>query len=211
VSVDDNDFELAARVAGGDVDAWAVLYDRYASSVYAFAAHLLGRDHAEDVVQESFIRLWRGAARFDPARGAFSSWFYGIVRHHIQDQLRHRRREERLMVASDADELLAEAPIPGVDVPEAVWRRERGKAVLRALQSLPPDQRRVLVLAYFGVGLSQTAIADYLGWPLGTVKKRTRLGLQKLRHLLDAPMPSVDRAAEPKEARRDPKEARRDL
>jgi RNA polymerase sigma-70 factor (ECF subfamily) len=203
VSIDDSDVELAAKVAGGDVDAWSALYDRYASSVYAFAAHVLGRDHAEDVVQESFLRLWRAAARFDPTRGAFSSWFYGIVRHHIQDQLRSRRREERMMVGSDADELLAAAPIPGVDVPDVVWRRERGKAVLRALQSLPPDQRRVLVLAYFGLGLSQTAIADYLGWPLGTVKKRTRLGLQKLRHLLDPATPSADRAAEPKEARRD--------
>lgn len=199
----DSDSELVLRVAGGDVDAWSTLYDRYASSVYAFAAHMLGRDHAEDVVQESFLRLWRSAGRFDPARGAFSSWFYAIVRHHIQDRLRHRRREERLMVASDADELLSEAPIPGVDVPEVVLQRERGRAVLRALQSLPPDQRRVLVLAYFGVGLSQTAIADYLGWPLGTVKKRTRLGLQKLRHLLDPDTPPTERPAEPKEARRD--------
>jgi RNA polymerase sigma-70 factor (ECF subfamily) len=203
VSLDDSDVVLAARVANGDIEAWSILYDRYAPSVYAFAAHTLGRDHAEDVVQESFLRLWRSAGRFDPVRGAFSSWFYAIVRHHIQDQLRRRRREERLMIASDADELLAETPIPGVDVDEVVTRRERGQAVLRALQSLPPDQRRVLVLAYFGVGLSQTAIADYLGCPLGTVKKRTRLGLQKLRDLLDPASSHGDRTEEPKEARRD--------
>jgi RNA polymerase sigma-70 factor (ECF subfamily) len=201
VSLDDSDAVLAAEVANGDAGAWSKLYDRYAPSVYAFAAHMLGREHAEDVVQESFLRLWRSAHRFDPERGAFSTWFYAIVRHHIQDELRHRRREERLLVASDADELLAEAPIPGVDVDELVTRRERAHAVLRALQSLPPDQRRVLVLAYFGAGLSQRELADYLEWPLGTVKKRTRLGLQKLQKLLDPADSPADRAIERREAR----------
>jgi RNA polymerase sigma-70 factor (ECF subfamily) len=185
VNAEESDVSLAARVAAGDAEAWSCLYDRYAPSVYAFAAHMLGRDHAADVVQEAFLRLWRSAGRFDPKRGAFSAWFYAVVRHRIQDELRHRRREERLMVAADADDLLAETPIPGVDVDEAVVQRERGRTVLRALQSLPPDQRRVIVLAYFGGGLSQASIADYLGCPLGTVKKRTRLGLQKLRTLLD--------------------------
>lgn len=203
MSPDESDVVLAARVANGDAVAWSSLYDRYAPSVYAFAAHMLGRDHAEDVVQESFLRLWQSAGRFDSERGAFSSWFYAIVRHHIQDELRHRRREERLMVASDADGLLAETPIPGVDVDELVTQRERGHAVLRALQNLPPDQRRVLVLAYFGAGLSQTAIADYLEWPLGTVKKRTRLGLQKLQELLDPADSPADRTVERREAPRD--------
>jgi RNA polymerase sigma-70 factor (ECF subfamily) len=178
------DAALAARVADGDVEAWSCLYDRYAPSVYSFAAHMLGREHAEDVVQDAFLRLWRSAGRFDSGRGTFNGWFFALVRHRIQDELRRRRREERLLVAADADDLLAETAIPGVDVDEAVSVRERGAAVLRALQTLPPDQRRVLLLAYFGAGLSQAAIADYLGWPLGTVKKRTRLGLQKLRTLL---------------------------
>jgi RNA polymerase sigma-70 factor (ECF subfamily) len=201
VSLDDNDEALAARVAKGDAAAWSSLFDRYAPSVYAFAAHMLGRDHAEDVMQEVFLRLWRSAGQFDPERGAFSAWFYAIVRHRIQDELRHRRREERLLVASDADDLLAETPIPGVDIDDVVTQRERGYAVLQALQSLPPDQRRVLVLAYFGAGLTQSAIADYLDWPLGTVKKRTRLGLQKLRTILDATNSFADRPAEPKETR----------
>jgi RNA polymerase sigma-70 factor, ECF subfamily len=201
VSHVDSDVVLAARVADGEVAAWSTLYDRYAPSVYAFGAHMLGRDQAEDMVQEAFLRLWQSAGRYDPDRGAFSAWFYAVVRHRIRDELRRRRREERLMVASDADDLLAETPIPGIDVDEEVMRRERGQVVLRALQSLPPDQRRVLVLAYFGTELSQTSIADYLGWPLGTVKKRTRLGLQKLRHLLEAAESPDDRNVEPKEAR----------
>lgn len=186
----ESDAFLAARVARGDVEAWSCLYDRYAPPVYAFAAHMLGKDYAEDVVQEAFLRLWRSARTFDPDRGAFATWFYAVVRHRIADELRHRRREERLLVAGDADDLLAEAAIPGVDVEERVSQLERGRAVLRALQSLPPDQRRVLVLAYFGVGLSHRAIADFLGWPLGTVKKRTRLGLQKLRVLLGGELAS---------------------
>jgi RNA polymerase sigma-70 factor (ECF subfamily) len=203
MSADTTDGALAARVAEGDVEALSCLYDRYAPSVYAFAAHMLGRDHAEDIVQEAFLRLWRSAGRFDPARGAFSAWFYALVRHRIHDQLRRRRRDERLMVAGDADDLLAETPIPGVDVDEAVAQRERGRIVLRALQSLPSDHRRVLVLAYFGGGLSQASIADYLGWPLGTVKKRTRLGLQKLRRMLDEDaLASPGRATDWKEERR---------
>ena len=197
----ESDDVLAARVADGSAAAWSSLYDRYAPSVYAFAAHMLGRDHAEDVVQDVFLRLWHSAGRFDPERGAFSAWFYTIVRNRIRDELRHRRRDERLLLASDADDLLAETPIPGVDIDEVVVQRERGQAALRALQSLPPDQRRVLVLAYFGAGLTQAAIADYLGCPLGTVKKRTRLGLQKMRALLEPANSSAPRSAEPKEAR----------
>ena len=201
MSRDDSDSTLVARVADGDPAAWSTLFDRYAPSVHAFAAHMLGRDHAEDVMQEVFLRLWRSAGQFDPERGAFSAWFYAIVRHRIQDELRHRRREERLLVASDADDLLAETPIPGFDVEEVVTQRERGHTVLRALQNLPPDQRRVLVLAYFGAGLTQSAIADYLDWPLGTVKKRTRLGLQKLRAALDATSSFAEHPAEQRETR----------
>lgn len=116
------------------------------------------------------------------------------------------RREERLLVASDADDLLAETPIPGVDVEGVVTQHERGQAVLRALQSLPPDQRRVLMLAYFGAGLTQVSIADYLDCPLGTVKKRTRLGLQKLRAVLE---PTSRPGIRPQSRRRQASELRR--
>jgi RNA polymerase sigma-70 factor (ECF subfamily) len=175
---------LAARVAKREVAAWSSLYDRYAPGVYALAAHLLGRDQAEEIVQDSFLRLWQKAGLFDPRRGSFRGWFFGVVRHRIQDELRHRSREERLLVAGEVAQLLAEAVDPQVDVEEAVARRERGSAVLHALQRLPAEQRSVLVLAYFGGGLSQVSIAEYLGCPLGTVKKRTSLGLGKLRALL---------------------------
>jgi RNA polymerase sigma-70 factor (ECF subfamily) len=179
-----SDAALAARVARRDVAAWGSLYDRYASSVYAFAAHVLGRDYAEEVVQEAFLRLWHKAGQFDPERGAFGAWFFGVVRNRIHDELRHRTREERLLIAGDLEQLLAEHADPAADLDETLSRREHGSAVLQALRAIPAEQRRVLVLAYFGAGLTQSSIADYLGWPLGTVKKRTRLGMEKLRRLL---------------------------
>ncbi len=178
-----SDEALAGRVAQRDVDAFARLYDRYAQTVFTFAAHLLSRGEAEEVVQEVFLRLWNKAEQFDPARGAFNAWFLSVARHHILDQLRSSSQKQRLLAAEGVDELLAEAPDPLADVEQAVWLHERGEVILRALQQLPDEQRRVLVLAYFG-GLSHSAIAEYLGLPLGTVKKRIRLALQKLRALL---------------------------
>jgi RNA polymerase sigma-70 factor (ECF subfamily) len=177
------DEALVARVVAGDAAAFSLLYDRYDRPVYAMAAHLLGAVEAEDVVQEAFLRLWRNAGQFDTARGSFAPWFMAIARHEVLARLRRRTQEQRLALARDIDRLLGEAPDPAVDVEEQVWQRERGDCVLQALKELPAEQRQVLVLAYFGE-LSQSAIAQSLGWPLGTVKKRVRLGLQKLRQAL---------------------------
>lgn len=180
------DETLAARVATGDLAAFSLLYDRYERPVYTMAAHLLGAAEADDVVQEAFLRLWRGSAQFDESRGRFAPWFLSITRHEILARLRRRTREQRLALAEDIDRILAATPDPATDIEEQVWRRERGDLVLRALNVLPSEQRRVLVLSYFGE-LSQAAIAESLGWPLGTVKKRIRLGLQKLRRALALP------------------------
>ncbi len=178
--IEPSDETLAGRVAQRDMAAFELIYDRYAKSVYALAAHLLGHAEAEEVVQEVFLRLWHKAGQFDPARGFFNTWFMAIARHHVLDELRQRSQQQRLVAAEEIDQLLAEAADPAANVEEQAWLRERGNTILDALQSLPAEQRRVLVLAYFG-GLSQSAIARHLGWPLGTVKKRVRLGLQKLR------------------------------
>lgn len=177
------DEALVARVAAGALAAFELLYDRYDRPVYVMATHLLGAAEADDVVQEAFLRLWRSADQFDETRGRFAPWFLAIARHEALVRLRRRTREQRLALAEDIDRLLAAAPDPTIDVEEQVWRRERGDIVLQALNALPPEQRRVLVLAYFGE-LSQTTIAASLDWPLGTVKKRIRLGLQKLRQAL---------------------------
>jgi RNA polymerase sigma-70 factor, ECF subfamily len=173
-----SDAVLAERVADGDLTAFRLLYDRYARAAYALAAHALGRGDAEEVVQDSFLRLWRKAAQYDPQRGSFNAWFMAIARHGVLDAL--RRRSASLVVADGVEAVLLAAADPSADLEEQGWCAARSARVLHALKELPEEQRRALVLAYFG-GLSHSSIADSLGWPLGTVKKRVRLGLDKLR------------------------------
>lgn len=175
-----SDETLVARIVQRDVPAFSLMYDRYAPTVYTLAAHMLGPAEAEEVVQEVFLRLWHKADQFDATRGSFGAWFMTITRHRIFDEVRRRTQQQRLVAAEQVDHLLAEVADPSVDVEQEAWLREQGSAVLQALQSLPDEQRQVLVLAYFG-GLSQSAIARHLDCPLGTVKKRIRLGMHKLR------------------------------
>lgn len=174
---------LILRVVQGDVVAFTELYDRYARPVYAMMVHMVGRAEAEEIVQEVFLRLWNRADQFDASRGSFKSWFMAVARYRALDELRRRSRQQQMIVAEEVDQLLANAADPMVDVEKEVGRRQDGEAVLQALKTLPAEQRRALVLAYFG-GLSQSSIAQRLDWPLGTVKKRVRLGLKKLRAAL---------------------------
>jgi RNA polymerase sigma-70 factor, ECF subfamily len=177
------DESLVACVTLGDAPAFALLYDRYAPAVYALAAHALGAARAEEIVQEVFLRLWQRAGQFDPERSVFGAWFMAIARHRVLDELRRLSQERRTAAAGDAERLLARAPDPALEPEHEVWLRDAARAVRLALADLPDDQRRVLVLSYFG-GFTQSAMAERLGWPLGTVKKRVRLGLQKLRRAL---------------------------
>jgi RNA polymerase sigma-70 factor (ECF subfamily) len=183
VSNDPSDERLATRIAAHDVSAFGLVYDRYSQPVFAMAGHMLGVHEAEEAAQEIFMRLWHKASQYDPTRGPFSHWFMSIARNHILDKLRARSERMRIVAAEEIDLLLSEAADPRVDVLEQVWQNQRGDALLQALLRIPPEQRRVIVLAYFG-GMSQSEIAHYLGIPLGTVKKRIRLGLQKLRGAL---------------------------
>ena len=182
--LDPSDEALVERVRRQDVTAFGLLYDRYARLVYVLAVTALDRAEAEEIVQEVFLRLWRKADQFQPERGPFGAWFMTIARHRVWDVLRRLHREPSLS-AEVIDQLLMESAIGVGNVEEEAWSQEVGEAVLHALQGLPAEQRRALVLAYFG-GLSQSSIAEHLGWPLGTVKKRIRLGLQKLRTALAA-------------------------
>lgn len=177
------DETLAERVQQQDVAAFTLLYERYAQSIYVLAAHLLTPRDAEEVVQEVFLRLWQRAAQFDPQRGSFRSWFTTLSRHYIFDQLKRGNRELRRAALDEIDRLLAETVDPTPQPLEMIWTHDRQQAMTQALHDLPPEQRRAIVLAYFG-GLSQAQIAQELGWPLGTVKKRIALGLQKLRTYL---------------------------
>ncbi len=174
---------LAARIAARDVEAFGLVYDRFSQQVFAMAGHMLGVPEAEEAAQEVFMRLWHKASQYDPARGPFSHWFLSIARNLMLDKLRARSERARLVSAEEIDILLAETPDPKVDVVEQVWQNQRGDALAHALGRIPPEQRRVIVLAYFG-GMSQSEIATQIQVPLGTVKKRIRLGLQKLRAAL---------------------------
>jgi RNA polymerase sigma-70 factor, ECF subfamily len=180
---DPSDETLAERVARGDVAAFATLYDRYAPRVYAWAAHLVGTADAEDVVQEVFARLWGKAAQFDAQRGRFAWWFIAVTRHHLLSQLRRRTLQQRITAAHEIDRVLADVADRSTGPEELAWSHEETNVIRDALATLPEEQRRVLVLAYFA-GLSQSQIAAHSGIPLGTVKKRTRLALQKLRERL---------------------------
>ena len=169
------DEDLLRRVAARDPAALASLYDRYAPLVYGLARRIVrDEDQAEDLVQEVFLRLWNRPEVYDRGRGTFRAWLLSIAHHLAVDVLRRRRRE-----VSYQDKLAG----PETDDPmdTAVGQLE-GAAVRSLLGRLPPDQRRVIELAYFE-GLTQREIAARLGEPLGTVKTRLRLGIIKLRAL----------------------------
>jgi RNA polymerase sigma-70 factor, ECF subfamily len=182
-----DDESLMARVAAGDVAAFTRLYERYAQRTYAWCVHTVGAGRAEDAVQEIFLRLWQAAAQFDPARGRFTTWFFAVARHHLMQELRRAGVRRRLQVAVEIAEVLA---TPSADPEQLAGARDDAVSLARALLRLPDEQRQVLAMAYFG-GLSQSQIATHLALPLGTVKKRVRLGMGKLRTALMPADPAI--------------------
>ena len=173
---------LITRVAAGDRHAFELLYDRYAATVFGVAMKMLAdRDAAEDAVQEIFWRVWRRAGSFDHSR-AFAPWLFGIAHNYCIDELRRRKVRPQPVYEDDEHPVLSDIP-DDVDVGEAAVLADQRAIVRAALDRLPEEQRQALLLAYFG-GLTQQEIAARLGNPLGTVKTRMRLGLLKLRALL---------------------------
>jgi RNA polymerase sigma-70 factor (ECF subfamily) len=167
-------------MAAGDVAAFTLLYERYAQRIYTWCVHTLGAGRADDAVQEIFLRLWLGASQFDPGRGRFATWFFAVARHHLMGELRRAGTRRRMEVAVEIAEVFATAV---ADPEELAGARHDAAALALAMRRLPEEQRHTLALAYFG-GLSQSQIADHLDVPLGTVKKRMRLGMDKLRAAL---------------------------
>lgn len=176
------DERLIARVAEGDRRAFELLYDRYAATVFGLTLKILGdREVAEDAVQEIFWRVWRRLGSFDRSR-AFAPWLFGIAHNYCIDELRRRKVRPQSVYDDDENSFLSDIP-DEMDVAETAVLAEQGRIVRSALEQLPEEQRQTLLLAYFG-GLTQQEIAVRLGNPLGTVKTRMRLGLLKLRALL---------------------------
>jgi len=172
------DEELMELVAGADADAFEVILERHADAAFSLAYRMCGRRSlAEDVAQESFLSLWRSATRFDRARGSVRTWTLGIVHNRAIDALRRSSVHDRRRAGDDAIERELEAP-ERTDV--QAMSNAASEEIRVALDELPTEQRHVIELAYFG-GFTHTEIASMLDTPIGTVKGRMRLGLEKLR------------------------------
>lgn len=183
------DDAILAAVQARDAAALAELYDRYGRLAFGLAYRLLGeRGAAEDVVQEAFLAVWRRADTFQLGRGSARSWLLAIVHNLAIDRRRGRQRRELTDVQlDDAASLLDTDPDETFAL---VAEGLEATQIHAALAALPLDQRQAIELAYFG-GLTHQEIAERTGAPLGTVKSRLRLGLQKLRALLADPTPGT--------------------
>lgn len=171
---DDN--ELVACVARGEEHAFLTLYDRYASRVYALTLRILGDPMlAEEATQDTFLKLWSRARLYLHERGSLLLWLLTIARRTALDRLRMEARRPALSDSNDPEELWQVIPDLNTIPEEARWR-----SLYFAVQSLNPDHRQVIELAYYQ-GLSQSEIAEVLGWPLGTVKTRVRAAMEHLR------------------------------
>ena len=177
------DRELLERVARGDVAALRSIYEQHASRAITIAYRILrNREEAEDVVQETFLEVWRRSAQFDPGRGGAVAWVVTIARSRAIDRLRARNIAGRT-IATAADETVGLLPVAPPSPPAETQRRRDEQRVAAALGTLPPAQRRTIELAYFE-GLSQSEIAAKTASPLGTVKMRVKLAMAKLADLL---------------------------
>lgn len=182
----DRDRRLLDRVAGGDERALGELYDRYAAALFGIAWRISDeRADAEEIVLECFSQAWRDAAKFQAEKGSVIAWLTMICRSRAIDLIRSRTRRAKLaQSATAADPDQAPGMGPGSQRPDSgVADDERARYVAAALDTLSPPQRQAIQLAYFE-GLSHSEIAERLEEPLGTVKTRVRLAMQKLRDAL---------------------------
>jgi RNA polymerase sigma-70 factor, ECF subfamily len=180
-----SDEVLAAQVARGESHALETLYDRYASTVLGISLKIMGdQAAAEDVLQETFWRVWRSAASYQSQRGSFTGWLFRIARNLAIDAYRRRNiRPRPITDVDDSDSKIDQTPDPSMDVAEQSQLLANHKQVLSALATLPRVQRQVIELAYF-YGMTRQEIAEATGEALGTIHTRARLALQKLREEL---------------------------
>jgi RNA polymerase sigma-70 factor (ECF subfamily) len=202
-----SDASLMRQLIEGSQDALGGLYDRYAQAVFAAALRVNpDREIAAEVVQDTFLTLWNRAELFDPSRGALSSWLMSVARNRAIDRLRAAGRHDRAVtfssfggaeaddhstvewLTSTGDLVGAAGPEPGPEL--ALADKETRDVIQDAVASLSPLERQVIELAY-GSDMSQSEIAGQLGWPLGTVKTRTRRALRHIRDRLEGPQPDA--------------------
>jgi len=168
-------------VQQGDPRAFELLYDRHGGPAFSLAYRMVGdRVIAEDISQEAFLSIWRSRLRYQAERGSVRTWVLGVVHHRAIDALRRNLVHDRRRASAEGLEERQEAP-ERTDV--EVARREEARHVRSAIDTLPEDQSQVIELAYFG-GFTHSQIAEMLEMPIGTVKGRMRLGLEKLRRQL---------------------------
>jgi RNA polymerase sigma-70 factor (ECF subfamily) len=172
---------LIKKVADGDQSAVATLYDSTNRLVFGLILRIVAdRSTAEEVLLDVYTQVWRQASSYDTARGAPLAWIMTIARSRAIDRLRSGKHDQQ---GKESLDTISEVTATTVNPEEATVNSERQRFVRSALDSLSPEQREVIELAYFS-GLSHSEIALRLGHPLGTVKTRTRLGMMKLRDLL---------------------------
>jgi RNA polymerase sigma-70 factor (ECF subfamily) len=168
------DHVLLRGIASGDTRAFEEIYARYGRTAYGLARRLgASPEQAEDIVQEAFLAIWRNAGQYSSERGSITTWLSAIVRNRLTDAWRRAAARPAEVPEERAPETAATSDLPGVE----------RMAVRKLLAALPHDQREALVLSYYG-GLTHEQIAAASGTPLGTVKGRLRLGLEKLRFSL---------------------------
>jgi RNA polymerase sigma-70 factor (ECF subfamily) len=188
------DEDLLSFVGQGDSEAFTILYDRYGRAAFSLDRVMGERQAAEDLVQDAFLKLWRSATSYRPERSGVRTWLFSIVRNRGIDQLRshasRRRTQDRLEAftpRSQPSEAFAET-----------WRNSQRDRVRDALNTLPPEQLKVLELAYFS-GYTHVQVSELLDVPLGTIKGRMRLGLKKMRVYFDHPKLTRRKEARPGE------------
>jgi RNA polymerase sigma-70 factor (ECF subfamily) len=170
--------KLIVQIAQGNERAFLAIYDRYAARVHGLTLHILGDPMlAEEATQDTFLKLWSRARQYLAERGPLLPWLLTIARRVALDRLRLETRRPSLSDSNDPEDAWQTIPDLESMADEARWR-----SMYFAVQALHPDQRKVIELAYYQ-GLSQSEIAEVLGWPLGTVKTRLRTAMEKLREV----------------------------
>ena len=178
-----DDHQLLARVSAQEPNALDALYSRYASAVYSLAMFMLkDTGLAEEATQDIFLNIWLKSGSFKPDRGQPKTWIMSVAHHRIIDLIRSRRRITAITVAADSEDL-ERIPAANPPIDEQVERKLERERIQKSLATLPEAQREVIRMAYFD-GYSQSEIATLLNQPLGTVKTRVRLAMQKLRLVL---------------------------